>query len=438
MLCGKHHKPRSSFAAVSAQYYFNKIHRYSSFNFLSNYTSNRFLCNKMNWTQGDYIDNAGLGNTTGVGSVYGLSPGRHIRINTPNAIGSRGKENWQLGAVIRAEGVYSCYNLGSCLAPDLCSCSDGYEGDDCNTPICRHLQPSGQVSGCLNSGICASKDDCVCIQTLSILYTVHEEASRGLTVWTGTDCSIPMCSQGFFDPFCTDLPEAPAGEGCFRCSNGGNCTAPDICSCADGWTGYDCRTPVCSVVANPLMRTQLPTVFESKVIAFESDPCAGKEIFRPHSYRKRSFTRGNCTQPNQCTCLCYAQYDVKRCDSDAKGCNGAWQDPLWQQRDVLSAKGPEFAFGTTKCYYGYQGDMDRYDRFITCHNEVYRPTQTEKQSIPLIVSMSIIGFFGSIFWFFMRRRLQKRYLLAKIERRRSRRSSEDSLLQAGKGAFANK
>lgn len=36
----------------------------------------------------------------------------------------------------------------------------------------------------------------------------------------GTDCSMPMCSQGYYDPFCTGLPQAPGGEGCYRCSNG--------------------------------------------------------------------------------------------------------------------------------------------------------------------------------------------------------------------------
>ena len=32
-----------------------------------------------------------------------------------------------------------------------------------------------------------------------------------------------------------------------RCSNGGNCTAPDVCTCLSGWSGYDCKTPTCEV-----------------------------------------------------------------------------------------------------------------------------------------------------------------------------------------------
>ena len=32
-------------------------------------------------------------------------------------------------------------------------------------------------------------------------------------------------------------------RGCF---NNGTCVAPDTCQCAEGWTGYDCKTPICS------------------------------------------------------------------------------------------------------------------------------------------------------------------------------------------------
>ena len=87
------------------------------------------------------------------------------------------------------------------------------------------------------------------------------------------DCSMPICAQGYYDPFCTDNAMAPGGEGCYRCANGGNCTAPDTCSCPEGWTGYDCRTAVCESVADQYVRWQLNTIDEEKVHAFESDPC---------------------------------------------------------------------------------------------------------------------------------------------------------------------
>lgn len=70
------------------------------------------------------------------------------------------------------EGVYKCHNGGSCLAPDTCSCPDGWGGYDCDTPLCRHLQPSGKVSGCQNGGICSGKDDCACVVADSVLWQV--------------------------------------------------------------------------------------------------------------------------------------------------------------------------------------------------------------------------------------------------------------------------
>lgn len=48
--------------------------------------------------------------------------------------------------------------------------------------------------------------------------------------WTGYDCTIPRCQQ--------------------MCLNNGNCTFPDICTCERGWTGHDCSKPICSQECN--------------------------------------------------------------------------------------------------------------------------------------------------------------------------------------------
>ena len=60
-------------------------------------------------------------------------------------------------------------------------------------------------------------------------------------------CVPAMCVQGWYDPDCILVPPfetgvASGGEGCYRCPNGGNCTAPDFCTCTEEWQGYDCRT----------------------------------------------------------------------------------------------------------------------------------------------------------------------------------------------------
>ena len=44
-----------------------------------------------------------------------------------------------------------------------------------------------------------------------------------LLCFLGSDCSIPICFQGYFDPLCKDSIFAVGGEGCYRCPNGGVC-----------------------------------------------------------------------------------------------------------------------------------------------------------------------------------------------------------------------
>jgi len=59
------------------------------------------------------------------------------------------------------------------------------------------------------------------------------------------------------NPWSSALPSAPdrqvafvsyknVSQGVYVCANGGNCVAPETCVCAQGWVGFDCRTPVCT------------------------------------------------------------------------------------------------------------------------------------------------------------------------------------------------
>ena len=34
-------------------------------------------------------------------------------------------------------------------------------------------------------------------------------------------------------------------QGRYKCANNGICIAPDVCACAKGWMGFDCRVPIC-------------------------------------------------------------------------------------------------------------------------------------------------------------------------------------------------
>lgn len=430
-MCGRFHDPRYHMPNKLPEdrgivrYYLDQFSfpprpAYSNRNYLNVLTSNRFLCNIVNWEQGDYMDNAGL-TISGVGSVWPLDAGRHIRVNYPNITGPDRNGLYYRGAKVRGEGIYVCKNSGSCLGPDICSCQDGYGGYDCNTPQCRHRYPSGEVTTkCANGGICSGNDLCDCVQVSSLLHSLYPQASAGMTGWTGSDCSVPMCAQGYYDPFCTDPVWAPAGQGCYRCANGGNCTAPDVCKCAPGWDGFDCRTPLCHVVADPLTRTQLATIFEDKVISFEDDPCGYEAQYGVRGWQGTKYARGNCTEPNVCTCLCKDQYNPKDCKKTGKRCNGPWQDPLVQFRNVLISRDAglgysgSWVFGSTDCYKGYEGNVNELDQFTTCHLTIYTPVYFERYTRELVVGIVVVAFLVAVIYYFVAARLRQRYLLAKV------------------------
>ena len=335
-------------------------------------TSDMFLCNIWQWEQGDYIDDAGLQNEQGIGADFGLKPGRHTRINYNNYQQSGEDNGWTTGSEVQGEGIFECYNRGSCISPDTCSCKDGYGGFDCATPLCRHEQVTGKIAGCVN-GVCIAKDECQCTQQMSVLWHVHKEAEQDLTGWSGTDCSMPMCIQGYFDPDC-NVSAAPGREGCYTCVNGGICVAPDVCQCAEGWSGYDCKTPICKAIATPLIREQLMTSDERKVRIFEDDPC-GMIGFNTLRYEG---PRGVCTLPNQCTCNCQGSYDDEKCRRiGGKHCQTPFHDPRFRNRNLLPNNQ---IFGTRSCYSGYEGFVDENDLFSSCHLQIFEPTFNERNT----------------------------------------------------------
>jgi len=390
--------------------------------------SDKFHCNRHVWVQGDFIDAAGLEEAVGVGADYGLSLGRHIRINYNNYILENLETNsWKAGKVVSGEGIFECYNFGSCIAPDTCTCKDGWTGYNCNTPMCRHEQINGAVVGCLNDGVCEDKDQCRCTQTASKLWEDYGVEEGGLTGYTGTDCSMPICVQGFFDPLC----DSPGGEGCFRCANGGKCVTPDTCECPENWIGFDCRTPVCKIEATPVLREQLMTEDIAKIELFEQNPCSLEGIYDPEIIDGVEYFRGKCILPNKCACFCKKRQNGKYCKKYGGGhCKNPFQDPLYEYRDALA---PNELFGTRNCWSGYEGAVDDNDDFVSCHMTIFEPKYVVANSVNLIVWGSISVVVIAILYFCVRRYWRKKQKRNRIRRRRERRN-----LAAAENAFTHR
>jgi hypothetical protein len=75
------------------------------------------------------------------------------------------------------------------------------------------------------------------------------------------------------------------------------------------------------------------------------------------------------------------------------------------------------------------------NRFTTCHQTVYVPTSTEVQSLTLIVTFAVLGFFVLVFYRYASVRIKRKFLLAKIERRKTRRDSEASMQSAERSSL---
>ena len=379
------------------------------------------LCGVTAWWEGVYRDTWANGLTTSPVSVN--SHGRVIRSNHPNYI-QLGPDKFIPGPLVKGEGIYACYNNGSCVAPDTCECPDGWTGDDCSTPLCRHRNAFNVTTSCLHRGVCGSRDRCTCVQRPSLLHQMHPDVPKVNTGYTGTDCSMAICAQGFYDPTCKAVPGgaqsvSSGGEGCYRCANGGNCTSPDYCTCPPQWTGFDCRTPICTQQATPQIVQELNTVDPMRVAMFELDPCG---MDKRTQWRNIEVGQGNCTAPNLCTCFC-AERSWR--NGDGKLVVKPYRDPV----SFLSIPVGS-VYGSYDCLDGYEGLLDKEvgDRFKTCHLKIFVPSWLRRHMLVVAAGVlgGIVGFL--ILWIIIRRRLRQKYLLAKAERRRSRRSSEEERL----------
>lgn len=375
---------------------------------------NAALCNQHEWWQGSYEDEWMLKVDTPTSSPTKKHSGRVVRINYPNYQPSaEDPEVWEQGDPVHGEGMYICHNNGMCTAPETCTCPWGWTGFDCNVPICEFEDVYGNiVEGCKNNGICSAPNHCRCARTSSLLQDEFPKDDLPLydtTGFVGSDCSIPTCTQGWFDPDCSDLLSSPyadialLGEGCYRCHNGGVCTSPDTCTCPYGWEGFGCERPVCTLFATQALETELATLDPAVVSAFELDPCGS------------ALGRGNCTDSGYCSCQCYSR--------SLKGPKGSIKNAPW--KDIFNRKLPRgFIHGRFDCADGWEGEVAPNGRFLSCHLRIYVPTWWERYTLPIICVCLAIVIFVAVAVFYLRRILRRRYLAARMRRRRLRRKKE--------------
>ena len=81
-------------------------------------------------------------------------------------------------------------------------------------------------SDCYNGGTCVSPNTCSC--------------ALG---WTGRTCQTGKCVIHFF--FVLAYVSCLAAVCTSGCYNGGTCVSPNTCSCASGWMGRACQTREC-------------------------------------------------------------------------------------------------------------------------------------------------------------------------------------------------
>ncbi len=154
-----------------------------------------------------------------------------------------------------------------------------------------------------------------------------------------------------------------------------------------------------------------------QVAEFESDPCSMRMLYPPVIKDGVSYLRVNCTAPNQCTCTCFGMYDREDCKTYKENCEKPWKDPLAKYRDVLPKT---YIFGTRNCYKGYEGLPDEYDRFTTCHFNIFQPSWIQKQTLPIVIVSSVSGFVLFILYIVIMGKFKRKKLRLKALKRRRR------------------
>lgn len=170
---------------------------------------------------------------------------------------------------------------------------------------------------------------------------------------------------------------------------------------------------------------ELNTFDIKKIMDFEIDPCQSSKGY------------GNCTQPNTCTCTC--RHIAERKGEDLVDNNEYYEDEErrpWTVDPLGRAIENDEVFASYDCLDGYEGLTNDRGLFITCHLKIKYPTWVERYSLTLIMLSVLFIIIACVVWFLLKRRLDVLRHRARVERRRSRKSSTSApLLSEGNSAY---
>ena len=171
---------------------------------------------------------------------------------------------------------------------------------------------------------------------------------------------------------------------------------------------------------------ELNTFDIKKIMDFEIDPCQSSKGY------------GNCTQPDTCTCTC--RHIAERKGEPVIQNNEYYEEEErrpWREDPLGRMIRGDEVFPKYDCLDGYEGRTNDRGLFITCHLTIKYPTWVERYSLTLIMLSVLFCIIVAIGWFLLKRRLDVLRHRARVERRRSRKSSTSApLLNTGGGDSA--
>ena len=156
-----------------------------------------------------------------------------------------------------------CHGHGTCQAPNSCACNPGWNTtQDCLTCDTVHYGSTCEACRVGSDGaVCSHHGTCDGAGTMS-----GDGACSCDAGWADGSDSTPcsQCAQGYGPP--GDCSQFVCAQTCQH----GTCSAPNTCTCLNGWSGASCDTTTCADIT--------PT---------GSPECSGN---------------GKCTAPDVCTC----------------------------------------------------------------------------------------------------------------------------------------